>query len=70
MTAYADLPLAVQAIKLRAFDFVTKPWDNARLVATCREALTGRAGCQRARARRNTRTPCPPARSPRKSALR
>lgn len=39
MTAYADLPLAVQAIKLGAFDFVTKPWDNARLVATCHEAL-------------------------------
>ncbi|MFO1227963.1 hypothetical protein [Roseateles sp.] len=29
----------VQAIKLGAFDFVTKPWDNARLVATCHEAL-------------------------------
>lgn len=41
MTAYADLPLAVQAIKLGAFDFVTKPWDNARLVATCQEALRG-----------------------------
>lgn len=39
MTAYADLPLAVQAIKLGAFDFVTKPWNNAKLVATCHEAL-------------------------------
>lgn len=39
MTAYADIDLAVQALKRGAFDFVTKPWDNARLVAVCREAL-------------------------------
>ncbi|MBC3874015.1 sigma-54-dependent transcriptional regulator [Undibacterium flavidum] len=34
MTAYADVPLAVAALKLGATDFITKPWDNARLVAT------------------------------------
>jgi two-component system response regulator RegA len=39
MTAYADIDLAVQALKRGAFDFVTKPWDNVRLVATCHEAL-------------------------------
>ena len=39
MTAYADIDLAVQALKRGAFDFITKPWDNVRLVATCREAL-------------------------------
>ena len=39
MTAYADIELAVQALKRGAFDFITKPWDNVRLVATCREAL-------------------------------
>lgn len=39
MTAFADIDLAVQAIKRGAFDFVTKPWDNVRLLATCREAL-------------------------------
>jgi two-component system response regulator RegA len=39
LTAYADIDLAVLALKRGAFDFVTKPWDNARLVATCREAL-------------------------------
>lgn len=39
MTAYADVELAVQALKRGAFDFVTKPWDNVRLVATCHEAL-------------------------------
>ncbi len=39
MTAYADIELAVQALKRGAFDFITKPWDNVRLVATCRDAL-------------------------------
>jgi DNA-binding NtrC family response regulator len=31
MTAYADVPLAVKALKLGAADFVTKPWDDAKL---------------------------------------
>ena len=39
MTAYADIELAVQALRRGAWDFITKPWDNVRLVATCREAL-------------------------------
>ena len=39
MTAYTDIEMAVQALKRGAFDFITKPWDNVRLVATCREAL-------------------------------
>lgn len=39
MTAYAEIDLAVQAVKRGAFDFLTKPWDNPRLVALCREAL-------------------------------
>jgi DNA-binding NtrC family response regulator len=39
LTAYADIKLAVLALKRGAFDFITKPWDNAHLIATCREAL-------------------------------
>ncbi len=39
MTAYADIDLAVQALKRGAFDFITKPWDNVRLIATCHEAM-------------------------------
>jgi two-component system response regulator RegA len=39
LTAYAEVNLAVLALKRGAFDFITKPWDNVRLVATCREAL-------------------------------
>ncbi len=36
-TAYADIDLAVEALKKGAADFVVKPWDNEKLVAT----LTG-----------------------------
>jgi DNA-binding NtrC family response regulator len=39
LTAYGDIDLAVQALKRGAFDFIVKPWDNVRLVATCQEAL-------------------------------
>lgn len=43
MTAYADVPLAVDALKRGATDFITKPWDNARLVAAIDQALAQRA---------------------------
>ena len=33
-TAYADIQLAVEGMKLGAFDFIVKPWDNDKLVAT------------------------------------
>jgi DNA-binding NtrC family response regulator len=39
LTAYADINVAVLALKRGAVDFITKPWDNARLVAACRDAL-------------------------------
>jgi DNA-binding NtrC family response regulator len=39
LTAYADIDLAVQALKRGASDFIVKPWDNVRLIATCREML-------------------------------
>lgn len=46
MTAYADVPLAVQALKRGATDFITKPWDNARLVAAIAQALAQRQAPQ------------------------
>ena len=33
-TAYADIALAVEGMKRGAFDFIVKPWDNAKLLAT------------------------------------
>ena len=37
-TAYADIELAVAGMKEGAFDFVVKPWDNARLKQTLTNA--------------------------------
>lgn len=39
MTAYADVQLAVKGLKNGAADFVTKPWDNDKLVRTLRDAV-------------------------------
>ena len=39
MTGHGDVELAVQAIKLGAFDFVEKPFNNERLVASIEQAL-------------------------------
>ena len=38
-TAYADIELAVRALKEGAADFVVKPWDNTKLLATLLSAL-------------------------------
>lgn len=38
-TAYADIDLAVTALKKGASDFVVKPWDNAKLLATLQSAV-------------------------------
>ncbi|MFG6467109.1 sigma-54-dependent transcriptional regulator [Roseateles sp. BYS87W] len=43
MTAYAEVELAVQALKTGAVDFITKPWPNERLVACVQAALARRA---------------------------
>ncbi|KFI08377.1 sigma-54 dependent transcriptional regulator [Massilia sp. BSC265] len=43
LTAYADIPLAVEALKRGASDFITKPWDNARLAAAVDGALARQA---------------------------
>ena len=51
-TAYADIALAVEGMKRGAFDFVVKPWDNAKLLATLEEA------CKKHRV--GTHRMCPP----------
>lgn len=38
-TAYADIQLAVNGMKNGAFDFIVKPWDNAKLIETLTKAL-------------------------------
>ena len=39
ITAYGELNLAVEAMKIGAIDFVVKPWDNEKLLATVKSAL-------------------------------
>lgn len=45
VTAHADMDLAIRAMKLGAADFVVKPWENGRLIAT----LTAAVNLRRAR---------------------
>ena len=39
ITAYGDVDLAVKAIKEGATDFILKPWDNQKLIATLQTAI-------------------------------
>ena len=39
MTAYGEVELAVNAIKMGAFDFILKPWSNEKFLATINAAL-------------------------------
>lgn len=39
ITAYGDVDLAVKAVKAGAIDFVLKPWQNEKLLATLSSAL-------------------------------
>ena len=43
MTAYADVPLAVAAMQGGVGDFLTKPWDNARLLHAVEAAFARQA---------------------------
>ena len=42
-TAYADIALAVEGMKRGAFDFIVKPWDNEKLIATLTAAYNASA---------------------------
>lgn len=39
ITAFGDVPLAVESMKYGADDFITKPWDNDDLIAKIRKAV-------------------------------
>lgn len=42
VTAYGDVEMAVRAIKAGATDFVLKPWENDKLLATLQKAMDSR----------------------------
>ncbi|TAN11282.1 MAG: sigma-54-dependent Fis family transcriptional regulator [Chitinophagaceae bacterium] len=43
ITAYGDIDLAVRSLKEGADDFIVKPWNNEKLIATFREVLKKRS---------------------------
>lgn len=49
MTAWGNVELAVEAMRLGARDFVQKPWENARLLATLRSQVELGAALRHAR---------------------
>lgn len=44
ITAFADIELAVSSLKKGATDFIVKPWDNEKLIATVISAWKHRSG--------------------------
>lgn len=68
MTAWSTVPLAVEAMRLGAVDFIEKPWDNQRLLSLVRQhtgsgaergpaAMTAAADLEIARAVQNRLLP-------------
>ena len=50
MTAWGSIPLAVEAMRRGARDFVEKPWDNGQLLSTLRRQIGRRGPAGRAEA--------------------
>ncbi len=50
MTAWGNIELAVEAMRLGARDFIQKPWENARLLTVVRNQVELHAALRRARA--------------------
>jgi two-component system, LuxR family, response regulator FixJ len=64
ITGHGDIDMAVSAIKLGAFDFIEKPFDETRLLASirnaverCREQMSSAAELEQLRSRFNSLSP-------------
>ena len=60
ITAYADVPLAVAAMQGGVSDFLTKPWDNVRLVHAVEAAIARQALHQPIHAKASDAAPADP----------
>jgi DNA-binding NtrC family response regulator len=55
-TAYGDVELAVNALKRGAADFILKPWENEKLLATLKSALRFRKSRQEVKSLKSRET--------------
>jgi len=46
ITAYGDIDKAMRAVRAGAYDFITKPWQNERIIATVNAAVRYARSCQ------------------------
>lgn len=56
LTGHGDVPMAVEAVKKGAYDFVEKPFANTRLLALIEQVTSGEAATRHARAERQAAT--------------
>lgn len=54
LTGHADVPICIHAMKQGAFDFITKPFDDAVLLSAVERARQRAAALQRQRAQRDS----------------
>lgn len=58
ITAHADVPIAIQAMREGAYDFIEKPFDNQHLIDVVQRAFVDSEGRLRVQSEQNTVRSC------------